>query len=178
LVAAAAKLFNSSGYHGTDSNRIAHAAGYSPGTFYKHFADKREILLAAYERWVLSEWEAVDQELAGSDSTEKAARRLVELTIGFHTKWRGLRASIQELALTDAKVRQFYRKQRRSQLDVMAQLRARSGAGPRSREEDAIHLFTMERCCDAIARNEWRDLGLDREAMIAALTVRVLEVLR
>jgi hypothetical protein len=127
---------------------------------------------------VLSEWEAVDRELAGSESTEKAARRLVELIIGFHTKWRGLRAAIQELALTDKKVRGFYRKQRRSQLDVMAQLRERSGARARGREEDAIHLFTMERCCDAIARNEWRDLGLDREKMIEALTARVLEVLK
>src|ERR1700733_4737197 len=51
LVAAAAKLFNQTGYHGTDSNRIAKAAGYSAGVFYKHFNDKRAIFLAAYEGW-------------------------------------------------------------------------------------------------------------------------------
>src|ERR1700731_944322 len=64
LVAAAAKLFNRVGYHGTYSNRIAREAGYSPGVFYKHFADKQEIFLAAYEIWVASEWKAVAAELA------------------------------------------------------------------------------------------------------------------
>jgi AcrR family transcriptional regulator len=38
LVAAAAILFNRAGYHGTDSNRIARAAGYSTGTFYLNYA--------------------------------------------------------------------------------------------------------------------------------------------
>ncbi len=47
LVAAAARAFNRAGYHGTDSNRIARAAGYAPATFYKHFADKRAIFVAA-----------------------------------------------------------------------------------------------------------------------------------
>ena len=39
LVAAAAAVFNRDGYHGTDSNRLARAAGYAPATFYKHFPD-------------------------------------------------------------------------------------------------------------------------------------------
>src|ERR1700687_38040 len=63
LVAAAASLFNRGGYHGTDSNRIAREAGYSTGVFYKHFQDKREIFLAAYETWVVSEWKAVEDQL-------------------------------------------------------------------------------------------------------------------
>jgi AcrR family transcriptional regulator len=49
LLKAAAKIFNSEGYFATDSNRIARAAGYAPGTFYTHFADKRAIFLAVYE---------------------------------------------------------------------------------------------------------------------------------
>lgn len=52
LVAAAAKLFNSVGYFGTDSNRIAREAGYAPGTFYVHFPDKLGIFLEVYRRWV------------------------------------------------------------------------------------------------------------------------------
>src|SRR5579863_6706632 len=75
LVTAAAKLFNTVGYHGTDSNRIAEVAGYSPGTFYKHFKDKREIFLAAYETWSASEWEAVERELSAEASSSVVARR-------------------------------------------------------------------------------------------------------
>ena len=59
LVAAAAKLFNSVGYYGTNSNRIARQAGYAPGTFYVHFADKLEIFLEVYRGWVESEWQAI-----------------------------------------------------------------------------------------------------------------------
>src|SRR6202051_1182334 len=123
LVTAAAKLFNRVGYHRTDSNRIAREAGYSTGVFYKHFADKREIFLAAYETWVVSEWKAVEGELALGGQPEPTARRLVALTVDFHTRWRGLRASLMELVFTDAKVKRFYRHQRRRQLDLMARVR-------------------------------------------------------
>ena len=72
LVAAAAAVFNRDGYHGTDSNRIARAAGYAAGTFYKHFADKREILLAAYEAWVTSEWSEVERDHAAAAAEARA----------------------------------------------------------------------------------------------------------
>jgi AcrR family transcriptional regulator len=179
LVAAAASLFNDVGYHGTDSNRIAHHAGYSTGVFYKHFKDKREIFLAAYEAWVASEWKAVATELSAPGATPDAlARRLVALSIDFHTRWRGLRSSLLELVLADACVRRFYRKQRRRQLDLMAELRANIGTPPRTREEDAIHLFTTERTFDAIASGELRDLNLDRGAVIEAMVQKVVSLLR
>src|SRR5712671_4512060 len=101
LIAAAARLFNRAGYHATDSNRIAREAGYSTGVFYKHFKHKREIFLAAYETWVASEWKAVGAELAAGGRREAVARRLVALTINFHTRWRGLRASLLALVFTD-----------------------------------------------------------------------------
>jgi AcrR family transcriptional regulator len=177
LVAAAASLFNRAGYHGTDSNRIARAAGYSTGVFYKHFKDKREIFLAAYETWVASEWKAVGAELSAGGNPDAIARRLVALSIRFHTRWRGLRASLLELVFTDAEVRRFYRAQRRRQLDTMAQLRIKIGARPRPREDDAVHLFTTERTCDAIAQGELRALGVSRKAVIAVLIQSVLRAL-
>jgi AcrR family transcriptional regulator len=177
LVAAAAKLFNRAGYHGTDSNQIARAAGYATGVFYKHFADKREIFLAAYETWVVSEWKAVENQLSLGDPPAVTARRLVELTVDFHTRWLGLRASLMELVFTDAKVRRFYRDQRRQQLDLMARIRSRIGAPRRRCEDDAIHLFTMERTGDAIAQGEVGELGLDREVVIEALVKKVAALL-
>ena len=59
LVAAAGAAFEHDGYFGTDTNRIAKAAGYAPGTFYKHFADKAEIFVAVYEAWIAREWDGV-----------------------------------------------------------------------------------------------------------------------
>lgn len=177
LVASAAVLFNRDGFHGTDSNRIAREAGYSTGTFYKHFKDKREIFLAAYETWVASEWKAVAAELSAGGAPDAIARRLVNLSVDFHTRWRGLRASLLELVFTDDRVRHFYRRQRRRQLDVMARIRATIGAPRRTREEDAIHLFTTERTYDAIAQGELRDIGLSRRVIIEAMIENVVSLL-
>jgi AcrR family transcriptional regulator len=177
LVQAAARLFNSVGYHGTDSNRIAAEAGYSPGTFYKHFDAKRDIFLAVYREWVSAEWAAVELELSEQGTAKRIARRLVLLTIHFHTRWRTFRNSLLLLVNEDADVRGFYFSQRSRQLDMMAQLRTRLRIPGRPREEDAIHLFTMERCCDAIARGELGRLGVRRQKMIQALTQKVIALL-
>src|SRR6202522_3745498 len=87
LTPGAGSQFNRFGFHGTDSNSIAREAGYATGTFYKHFCDKREVFLAAYERWLAAEWKEVDAELSQMKNAEETAKRLVELAIRFHTEW-------------------------------------------------------------------------------------------
>jgi AcrR family transcriptional regulator len=172
LVAAAAAVFNRDGYHGTDSNRIALAAGYAPGTFYKHFADKRAILLAAYEEWVTAEWAAIEGAVRAGGSAAALAARLVDLALDLHRRWRGLRSSLLALAATDPAVRRFYRGQRRRQLRLVRQLRAALRAPARSVAADAVLLFTLERTCDAVANGEVRDLGL-----AVAPTVEILRAI-
>ena len=97
------------GYHGTDTNRIARAAGYAPGTFYKHFPDKRAILLAAYEV-VGHDRVAGDRarRRAGGTRGRRAPERIIEAMLGFHRTWRGLRASLRGLVALDRDVRAFY----------------------------------------------------------------------
>jgi AcrR family transcriptional regulator len=177
LIAAAGTLFNRAGYHGTDSNRIAKEAGYAAGTFYKHFKDKREAFLAVYEAWIRSEWRAINAALSAGHEPEKTARKIVELSISFHTKWRGLRASLMELVFTDAEVRRTYRGQRSRQLDEIAQIRQRFGLPERRREDDAIHLFTSERTYDAIGQGELEVLGLDRNVVIEVLVSNLIALL-
>lgn len=177
LIAVAAALFNRFGYDGTDSNRIAHGAGYATGTFYKHFKDKTEIFLAAYEKWVSAEWKAVEKELSAGGSPEEIARRLVFSAIDFHTRWRGFRASLLQLVLQDPEVRRFYRAQRRHQLETIARLRASRGGAPHRKEEDAIHLFATERTFDAIANGEIQGLGLDRNVVIESMVRQLTTVL-
>jgi hypothetical protein len=125
---------------------------------------------------VASEWKAVASELTTGGTAEEIARRLVDLSVDFHTRWRGLRSSLLELVFTDADVRRFYRTRRR-QLDTMAELRAKIGAPRRRREDDTIHLFTTERTFDAIAQGELRDLGLDRGKVLEAMRQKVVSIL-
>src|SRR5260370_15053458 len=89
LIEAAASLFNSVGYNGTDSNRIARAAGYAPGTFYTHFPDKLSIFLAVYETWVAAEFEAMSHALEAEGSPRTLRARLAATILDHHRKWRG-----------------------------------------------------------------------------------------
>jgi AcrR family transcriptional regulator len=155
LIAATAREIERHGYHGTDSNRIARAAGYAPGTFYKHFADKRAALLAAHARWVDAEWDAIDE-------LDDAAR-IVDFVLGHHRRWRGLRAAIRSLVATDPVVRRVHRANRRRQL-------ARMGDGA----EAALLLLEVERVADAVADGELAALGVSRGAARAHLIARVM----
>jgi AcrR family transcriptional regulator len=171
LVTAAARELERHGYHGTDSNRIARAAGYAPGTFYKHFVDKREVLLAAHEDWVSAEWDAVDQ-LSGPPAARAAA--VIDFVIGHHKRWRGLRSSVRALVATDAKVRAFHRAQRKRQLERMD---AGPDAPPERRAAAALLLLEIERIADAIADGEAEALGVEPEAARDHLIGRVLAYL-
>jgi AcrR family transcriptional regulator len=173
LITAAASQFNRFGYHGTDSNSIAKAARYATGTFYKHFRDKRDIFLAAYERWVAAEWKEIGDELSRMQNAETTARLLVDLSVKFHTEWRGLRASLMELVFSDPDARKFFRAQRRRQLALIVELRSRFALPARTREQDAIHLYMTERVFDAIGQGEIQSLSLDREAVIESMVDKV-----
>src|SRR5262249_40514344 len=169
LLTAAADLFNRVGFYGTDSNQIAHAAGYSTGVFYKHFKDKREIFLAAYQEWSIAEWKKVATIMSSGHSDREIARQLVLMFIEVHTEWRGLLASLRHMVFTDPTVRRFHRRQRKRQLDRIAELRALRGVSPRHREQDILYLYATERTFDAIAQGELRALGLKRELVIEAM---------
>jgi AcrR family transcriptional regulator len=169
LVRAAAKVFARDGYDGTDSNKIAREAGYSPGTFYKHFVDKRQVFLAVYEEWVTRDWRDVSSTIASAEPTADKAERIVHGFLEHHRRWRGFRASLRALVSTDPAVREFYREQRRRQLALLKSIRDEFGGGG-SREADALLLFTVERTADAFADGEVEALKV-RPDLLRALLV-------
>src|SRR5260370_15570873 len=100
LIEAAATLFNSAGYNGTDSNRIARAAGYAPGTFYAHFPDKLAIFIAVYDGWDAAELSAMSRTLESEGSAQARRSRLAATILEHHRKWRVFRASPPPLHAT------------------------------------------------------------------------------
>ena len=167
LVEAAVEVFDDVGYWGTDSNRLARAAGYSPGTFYKHFADKREIFLAAYELRGDLEWDEIRAVLADPD--DDALDRLIEVIIEHHRRRVGLRQSLRALAATDPVVREIRREQRRAQLAEMADLLERVLGTRPDPERCFLAMLTVERTCDAIADGDLDALGLDEHEVVRSL---------
>ncbi|MDX2166465.1 MAG: TetR/AcrR family transcriptional regulator [Deltaproteobacteria bacterium] len=173
LIAAAAEVFNRDGYFGTDTNAIARAAGYAPATFYKHFADKRAVLLAAYAGWVATEWQEIEQVRRRVPPGQRA-QALTAWVLAHHRRWRGLRASLFGLIGADPVVRDFCVAQRRRQLDQLHALRDARRRRAGDRERDALLLWSFERTCDALANGEAEALGLD----VTRLEALLVELMR
>lgn len=164
LLNAAEAEFNASGFHGTDTNRIARRAGYAPQTFYRHFTDKTDVFVAVYERW----WKAESAEIGAILSARGALSKVADTMIAFHVKWRGFRRSLRHLSAEDDRVRAARMAARKAQIASV-----RAFAGTRSTGEIAAALLVFERLCDAVAEDEFSGMGVPRSAgrtaVIAAL---------
>lgn len=80
---AGARLLSSEGYHQTSSKKIARAAGISVGSFYNHFRDKKELLLAVYREHVARVHQMIFDALQGGGlGAGLEGRRLVEAVVG------------------------------------------------------------------------------------------------
>src|SRR5215469_8266321 len=170
LLAAAEREFNAHGFDGTDTNRIARAAGYAPQTFYRHFVDKRAAFLAVYDRWWKGESAALERPAQERPADVDAAARVA---LAFHTKWRGFRRALRHLAIVDAKVRSARTKARRAQI---ARIREFTGDDARSDQELIAALLKAERLADAAAEGELTDLGLSPAAAKTLLVAAIAEL--
>ena len=160
LVDAAARLFNTVGFHGTDTNRIAVAAGYTPGTFYTHFEDKRAIFLEVYRQWVDAEMTAISAVLSSAEPAKRA--RLARVVLEHHREWRTFRASLRALYATDAVVHEARLEQRRRQIAASAGNRSNTSKR-QNRAETLAALLIVEAISDAIADGDVEALDV-REA--------------
>ena len=84
ILDAALALFNSRGTAAVSTNRVAAAAGLSPGNLYYHYADKQEIIRALHERYA-----AAHEELWGSGPGQEAslARLRANLARSMELAW-------------------------------------------------------------------------------------------
>ena len=174
LVEAAGRLFNSVGYFGTDSNRIAREAGYAPGTFYVHFADKREIFLEVYRGWVSSEWQAIAAAIAPEKGAAVGSQslRIAQAVLRHHREWRMFRKSLRALTVTDERVHQARVAQRARQIAQTAELlRARGVTQTPARIYANLLLFEI--LCDAVADGDTATLGLKERDILARLAADV-----
>jgi AcrR family transcriptional regulator len=163
LVLAAAGEFNSAGYFGTNSNKIARAAGFAPQTFYRNFDDKVDAFVAVYERWQAEERAAIARALKSAAPDRAVARAVLD----HHLEWKVFRRSLRMLAVEEPKVRRARAASRATQLDTLARLARNAG---RPREELVADLLAVERLCDAVAEGELADLGLKESQALLAVT--------
>ncbi len=82
LLDAARSLFTERGYHDTRPQDIARAAGVGHGTFYLHFADKRECFLAFVDEAAAEVQECISHHTEDAEDIEGYVRGVFE---GFQT---------------------------------------------------------------------------------------------
>jgi len=153
FVRAAWQEFEERGFDATQSNRIARRAGYAPQTFYRHFTDKVDILLAVYADWIADE----HKELAVAGDSRERARVLLK----HHRATLKFRRMMRELAVTEERVRAARAK---SRLFHIAYLRRNlPHAADMSNADLARSLLVLERVTDACLEGELADQKISPE---------------
>jgi AcrR family transcriptional regulator len=150
---AAWQEFGERGFDGTQSNRIARRAGYAPQTFYRHFTDKVDILLAVYADWIADQ----HRDLAAAVDSREAARVLLR----HHRATLEFRRMMRTLAVTEERVRAA---RARTRLFHIAYLRkSLPHAAEMSDADLARSLLVLERVADACVEGEFADLRISPE---------------
>jgi AcrR family transcriptional regulator len=164
LARTAAEVFNRVPYWEADTNAIAKEAGYSTGTFYRHFKDKREIFIAAYNEFVAEEWANIENTVQIGQTPGESIDRAADALIEHHRRWRVFRGNVRALITYDEELRELTYALRREQLKKIGLLRMRQGhQEPRELLSDAVHAMMFERVCDGIADGEFTSLGCSVE---------------
>jgi AcrR family transcriptional regulator len=154
LIAAACAAFCENGFHGTNTNEIAHRAGLAAGTLYNYFTDKIDIFLAVYDRWLLDEWRSIEALFdSGGRSPEAVAVAVTGVVVEQHRRWSRFRASLGLLVRTEPRVRAARDRLRSLQVErVMRLLDVRANA--QRRAQVFLTLLIFETVCDAIAAGD------------------------
>lgn len=154
------------------------ATGYATGTFYKHFADKGAALLAAYEAWVVEEWDALHAAILSPGSPRQRAERIVSTSADLRARWHGLRQAMQSYMLINDEAAQTYRELQRRQIAILGELRTEiSPDTARPPEADVLLVMLIERAVEGIAAGEPGALGLDEATMRRLLVEMVTAAL-
>jgi AcrR family transcriptional regulator len=158
LVEAAAREFQECGFDGTDTNRIARRAGFAPQTFYRWFGDKMDIFIAVYQSWVGEEFDRIEQLGARGASDSE----FIDVSIAHHRAYNVFRRSLRQLTVQNPALRKA---RSDSRLQQIQRVKAQNKTLDLTTAEVAIFLFEYERLCDALADEEFLDLGVDESAV-------------
>lgn len=177
LVETAAEIFNEVGYYGTDTNKIARAAGFAPATFYKHFENKLEIFLACYPAVVVPDFERLEGGLRSGSSAEATARSAVLAIIEHHRKWLGCYQSLRALALLDPAAAVAYAERKKNATQVLKRLFRAVGAEVGD-EEAFVAQHLVSNVADAIVEGLVERLDLDAERVVDVVMRMLVQVAR
>lgn len=166
LVQAAMAEFAEHGYTNTDSNKIARRAGFAPQTFYRWFKDKISIFIATYRLWEEDEWQILTMLM----QQQAAPSQIAQAVVAQHRAHLLFRRSLRQLALEHPQVRQARAESRLRQVGRICEW---SDTLLTDTESLMVMLLQIERLADAVAEGELRDMGLDDEMAMQAMSTMI-----
>jgi AcrR family transcriptional regulator len=177
LLDAAKSLFEEVGYHQTNSNLIAQAAGLASGTFYNHFASKKAIFLEIYKDWHLQQRSQIQELALEGYKGEEFVEKIVETILPFYIDYRGFRSSIHAITASNDDIQNFRLEQRKAIMELVAKVLRLQGI-ERNFEELAVFQIGFERYFDAYAMGEFDELGISKAAQNNILKHYILNLLK
>src|SRR5581483_161777 len=133
------------------------------------FGDKMDIFIAVYQSWVREEFARLAPlEARGASDTE-----FIDVSIAHHRAYNVFRRSLRQLTVEDGTLRKA---RTASRLEQIERVKAQNKSLHLSTADVAIFLFEYERLCDALADEEFRDLGVDEGAVRSHLAMLYKEL--
>jgi AcrR family transcriptional regulator len=173
LIAAACDIFKREGYFATDTNAIARAAGYAPGSFYNHFPDKIAIFLAVLDQYYALEWSIVAKAAERGDTRTKL-RAILRAISAWHSDWVVFRADLRVLAHREPSVSDALDDKLHRQIETIAGLAGLNEARHRARV--ALIRTIMQRLAETIEDAEM--LGATRASVLKAAEDAILALIQ
>ncbi|MDX1649602.1 MAG: TetR family transcriptional regulator [Myxococcota bacterium] len=171
LLAAARRLFVERGYHATRPQDVARAADLGAGTFYVHFADKREAFLAFSEQAAEELMARVRRATEGEPDFAHRLRRALEALLAYADDHPGvLRAAFADAEVIAAELPREASLRERLASSLAGALREGMRAGRLRDDLDAevVAHGVVGFVHHAVAHGTAR--GLDREVLLDTVT--------
>jgi len=124
LVDSAMTLFSEKGYYQTNSKEIAENAGLAVGSFYRHFADKRDILkfiLSSYIHDAFSDEKTSEVHIDQSNRKD-AFRKLLRRGFELHRFTPGFYQQVTLLSATDEEIGSVFQEYKNAMLARIKEL--------------------------------------------------------
>lgn len=144
---ATARILQSDGWTGLNTNRIAQQAGVSVGSIYAYFPNKDAILVAMARRELVLLRESVIAAIEREDADTPPLRAVIRALIaGYSTRNQARRLLMETL------VAGGHSEQIRAEIEVVAGFLAQDGRGLFPSTPSPVGLFILTRAVDSVVR--------------------------
>ncbi len=160
ILSAAAALFTEHGVRAVSTNRIAAAAGLSPGNLYYWYRDREAIVRALYDRFVAEHdelWPTLDASAAGLQRLSDALAAAAQIS----GRYRWLVRDLVGLVHADPELEASYRRVRRARLEAFRGLARGWRAAGLVRDVDDERLDDVVGVLWVLAETWWPFAELD-----------------